>query len=359
MGNLRTITIVGGGLAGLTLGIGLRRQGIPVTIWEAGHYPRHRVCGEFISGRGQETLARLGLRDKLLEAGAITSNTAMFLSGKAKSAARPLPKPALCVSRFVLDALLAKLFRELGGDLRENERWRENEFIEGTVRAIGRRVQATSNGWHWFGLKVHARNMPLQADLEMHIIKNGYVGLTRLPDSEVDVCGLFRRSSDRAGIGVPAAPLTPLNIPRSWQEVFKNGPPSELSNRLANASYDESSSCSVGGLSLRRQRAVDLPELCIGDSLTMTPPVTGNGMSMAFESAELAIEPLVGYSEGKLDWPQAHEAVARACDRAFSGRLAWARVLQWMMFAPAFKGTLATLVLRSNWLWQTMFANTR
>jgi len=220
--------------------------------------------------------------------------------------------------------------------------------------------------------------MPLQADLEMHIIKNGYVGLTRLPNSEVDVCGLFRRSSERkdtgirgavgtprptscaqVGRGVPTAPLTPLNIPRSWQEVFKNGPPTELSNRLANASYDESSSCSVGGLFLRRQRAAELPELCIGDSLTMTPPVTGNGMSMAFESAELAIGPLVAYSQGELDWPQAQQTIAHSCDRAFSGRLAWARVLQWMMFAPAFKGSLATLVLRSNWLWQTMFTNTR
>ena len=37
-----------------------------------GHYPRHRVCGEFISGHGQETLRRLGLLELLLEAGAQT-----------------------------------------------------------------------------------------------------------------------------------------------------------------------------------------------------------------------------------------------------------------------------------------------
>jgi hypothetical protein len=381
MGNRRAITIVGGGLAGLTLGIGLRRHGIPVTIWEAGHYPRHRVCGEFISGRGQETLARLCLRDKLLEAGAITAQTAMFLSGNAKSPARPLPKPALSVSRSVLDTLLADFFREIGGELRENLRYRENDFGEGTVRANGRRAQPTSNGWHWFGLKVHARNLRLQADLEMHIIKNGYVGLTRLPYNEVDVCGLFRRSTDgkdsvvRGAAGTPRPASAqeagrgrqtqlgfhsaPLNMPRGWQEVFKNGPHTELYSRLSNASYDESSSCSIAGLSLRRKRAADLPALCIGDSLTMTPPVTGNGMSMAFESAELAIEPLVAYSQGKLDWPQAQQAVALACDRAFARRLAWARSLQWMMFSPIFKGPLATLVLRSKWLWQSMFTHTR
>jgi hypothetical protein len=55
------VTIVGGGLAGLTLGIGLRQRGVPITVWEARRYPRHRVCGEFISGGGQSSLARLGL----------------------------------------------------------------------------------------------------------------------------------------------------------------------------------------------------------------------------------------------------------------------------------------------------------
>src|SRR4029077_11000033 len=93
------VTIVGGGLAGLTLGIGLRQRGIPVTVWEAGRYPRHRVCGEFISGQGQEALARLWLRALLAQAGARRAQTAAFFSPKVGSAARQLPQAALCVSR--------------------------------------------------------------------------------------------------------------------------------------------------------------------------------------------------------------------------------------------------------------------
>src|SRR5689334_24684769 len=67
-GMAKAITIVGGGLAGLTLGIGLRQRDVPVTVVEAGTYPRHRVCGEFISGRGQDSLQRLGLLAKLQSA---------------------------------------------------------------------------------------------------------------------------------------------------------------------------------------------------------------------------------------------------------------------------------------------------
>ena len=56
-----TITIIGGDLTGLSLAIALRKNGIPVILHEAGTYPRHRVCGEFISGVSPATLDTLGI----------------------------------------------------------------------------------------------------------------------------------------------------------------------------------------------------------------------------------------------------------------------------------------------------------
>ena len=58
---MKEVRVAGGGLAGLAVAAGLRRQGVPVVVDEAGSYPRHRVCGEFVSGVSGETLERLGI----------------------------------------------------------------------------------------------------------------------------------------------------------------------------------------------------------------------------------------------------------------------------------------------------------
>ena len=340
------ITIVGGGLAGLTLGIGLRQRGVPVTVWEAGRYPRHRVCGEFISGGGQGSLARLGLLGGLQTAGAGSATSAAFFAGESLVAARPLPAAALCVSRFILDDWLAREFQRLGGDLRSGARW-AGEFGTGVVRASGRRAEPVADGWRLFGLKVHARGVALDADLEMHFVPAGYVGLCRLPGGEVNICGLFRS----------AAPVPDLAL--RWRDWLGGPADSVLHARLAGAQFADDSFCSVAGLGLRPQRAAQRHECSIGDALTMIPPVTGNGMSMAFESAELAIGPLAKFSRGERTWEQAQQAIAGNCDRTFTARLRWAAWLQRALFQPSARATLLFLAARSERLWRGIFARTR
>jgi 2-polyprenyl-6-methoxyphenol hydroxylase-like FAD-dependent oxidoreductase len=341
------ITIIGGGLAGLTLGIGLRRRGVPVVIWESGHYPRHRVCGEFISGRGQETLARLGLRERLERAGAVNATTAAFFSTTHAAAPRRLPSHAICLSRFTMDHALAVEFKELGGELREGRRWRDEDFNEGVIRATGRRAQATENGSRWFGLKVHARRVALIADLEMHVSAQGYVGLCRVDGGAVNVCGLFRR---RTG-GDP--------MPQNWRDLLRGQAGSPLNQRLASAEFEENSFCSVAGISLQPQRAAARDECCIGDAITMIPPLTGNGMSMAFESAEIAVAPLTAWSRGEVPWAETRQTVAGQCDAAFGRRLAWAKWLQRMMLTPSLQNVMVRFLSRSEWFWRTAFERTR
>jgi 2-polyprenyl-6-methoxyphenol hydroxylase-like FAD-dependent oxidoreductase len=345
----KPINIVGGGLAGLTLGIGLRQRGVPVTLHEAGDYPRHRVCGEFISGNGQAVLERLGLLERCQQAGAVRARTAMFVCGLHRSPVRPLAPAALCLSRYRLDALLADTFTQAGGELHVNDRQPAGEPGEGWVRASGRRLQPAPVSPRWLGLKAHVPSLypvPLDADLEMHLSSDGYIGVNRVGDGEVNVCGLFRAREEG-------------RRPESKEEWLRGGEASLLRQRLQQARFDPASFCAVAGLQLKPQRAAARDDCCIGDALTLTPPVTGNGMSMAFESAELAVEPLADYSQGRMDWLAARRRVAQRCDAAFRRRLAWARLLQWLMTSPAWQGAASGVWLHSDWLWRLLFARTR
>jgi len=341
---MKPVTIIGGGLAGLTLGIGLRREKVPVVLHEAGKYPRHRVCGEFISGRGQKTLARLGLLELIEGSGAVRARSVAFFSKNKSTTARPLPSPAICLSRFDLDEALANEFTRLGGELTQNSRWR-GDFGEGVVRATGRKPQANDGG-RWFGLKIHARGVRLAADLEMHVSKRGYTGICYINRGELDICGLLRRRDGEAA-------------PRNWREWLFAEPDSFLSKRLKEAVFDEDSFCAVAGLSLRPQQAAGRDECCVGDTITMIPPVTGNGMSMAFESAELALGPLVEWSRGAVTWREAQATIANGCDAAFARRLTWAKWLQRALLTPALQNPLLVLVGRNEWFWRTAFEKTR
>jgi hypothetical protein len=91
----------------------------------------------------------------------------------------------------------------------------------------------------------------------------------------------------------------------------------------------------------------------------MIPPVTGNGMSMAFESAELAIEPLVAWSRGELSWRNARHKIACDCDALFARRLAWAKWLQRIILTPTLQNPLIALAAHSDWFWRMAFNCTR
>ena len=234
----REITIAGGGLAGLSLAVGLRRHEVPVTVLEAGNYPRHRVCGEFISGVTAETLAALGISGAFEDAHRQRS-LGWYEAGRLIHRDQ-LQTPALGISRYRLDERLRQLAVAAGADVKTGVRARP-EPQDGLVWSAGRRPR---NG-RWIGLKAHVKNLPMAADLEMHAGGNGYAGLAGVEDGWTNVCGLFRldRTIHASGAGLLTAYLEAGGNPR-------------LGAVLRAAEWRHGSFSAVAGFELGRQEPV-------------------------------------------------------------------------------------------------------
>ncbi len=320
----RPIEIIGGGLAGLSLGLALRRAGATVTLFETGIYPRHRVCGEFIAGLHSETIRRLGLAPILADA--LRHHEVAWFIGERPARVQRLPSPALGLSRHTLDARLAEAFVAAGGTLHQHTRVTDTAAVPGRVFATGRRHGRSP----WLGLKVHALGLPLARDLELHLGAQAYVGLARVDDRRVNVCGLFQRCEISA-----KGPNLLLN----YLQAAGLG---QLTARLAAAEFDADSFCAVAAVCFDSRVPVS-DELRIGDACATIPPFTGNGMSMAFQSAELALDPLLAYASGKSAWPEACHTANVAVRRRFRVRLAAASCLHPFLLQPPWQRWLARL----------------
>jgi flavin-dependent dehydrogenase len=66
----------------------------------------------------------------------------------------------------------------------------------------------------------------------------------------------------------------------------------------------------------------------------MIPPFTGNGMAMAFQSAELALPAVLAYARGETDWAQACCVTGEALRERFRLRLASAGALHPFLLRP-------------------------
>lgn len=323
------ITIIGGGLAGLSLGAALARAGTPVTLCEAGLLPRPRVCGEFISGLKPETIAQLGLAPHLHGA-AINRTTGWHAGGRLRWSAN-LPEPVPGLSRPVLEARLLESFVSAGGNLRLNTRIapnEENQKIPGQIWAAGRRPDAASP---WIGLKIHCRNFPVGHDLEVHLGRGGYLGVARIEDGRVNVCGLFRARPELRG---PRETLLPAYAAACGLE--------KLAERITTGDPDATSAAAISGLDFTHTWRDD-GRVSLGDHLAAIPPYTGHGMALALENAASALDPLLAYAQGTAEWPQTAQAVRHAVAAQQDSRLRWARRLHPWLLHPVRQSLLLAL----------------
>ena len=116
------LIVAGGGPAGTSAAITAARLGARVLLLERGRFPRHKVCGEFVS---PEALGLLGSllggnpeAEAMLRAAPRISHARAFVAGQC--AEFPLPFPAASITRFDLDAALWNAAKLAGAEDRKS-----------------------------------------------------------------------------------------------------------------------------------------------------------------------------------------------------------------------------------------------
>lgn len=308
---MNKIRINGGGIAGLSLGVYLRRCGVETELIEAGRYPKHKVCGEFICGVSEDVLSELGIAEVI--APSVTHRKMRWWMEDAKVLEDELPTAAWGLSRYKIDNDLADLFVNLGGQLRTGERVNTQD-AEGVVWGTGKRKKQG----RWMGLKIHALDAEIEG-LEMHVGKRGYMGLCGIEEGRTNCCGLFRIDQSIKGSGSKLV-----------ENYLKANGLLSLAGAFQDWQKDESSFSATAGFSFGSQEQVG--DFCVGDASYLIPPFTGNGMSMALESAWLAGPHLVRYAQQESSWAVAVRDYRQDCATFFKKRMKLSGAMQPLLF---------------------------
>ena len=127
--------------------------------------------------------------------------------------------------------------------------------------------------------------------------------------------------------GAPrAGPASSCSAPTWPARVFGT-----LARRLENIPFDLASFSAIAGLVVDERPR---PHVRLGDAFAMIAPYTGDGMAMAFQSAETALDPLVSYSRNENEWSEISKIIRSAMRRQFRCRLATSNALHAFLLRP-------------------------
>ncbi|MCR2807171.1 NAD(P)/FAD-dependent oxidoreductase [Paenibacillus soyae] len=365
--------VLGAGVAGSAAAKLLADRGWHTALVDRHRFPRHKVCGEFLSPESQGTLARLGLLEevKSLSPSAITRTSMHMRGGGVVSLA--LPGKALGVSRFLLDEKLHRAAEAAGAEAREGVTvtavTRQGEHYAVLVRAGDRTeellARSVIGAWGGAGLsygergeegdtsndapkkrkgapksssvgvKMHYRiRSPKAAEamteaaarpdaVELYFFRGGYLGLNAVEDGKVNVAALL----DRADI-----PAKHRTVAAMLEEAIRRHP--ALEARMAGLLPIMGSAAAVSPfrVGLRPVPWNGMP--LIGDAICRIPPLCGDGMSMALRSAELCGKFADRYLRGELTVEQWEREYGAAVASEFAGPLRWGRVAHSLLASP-------------------------
>lgn len=340
------VVVIGGGPAGCAAAITAARRGKRVALLEVGRYPRHKVCGEFVSAESLALLREL-LRDGngtgLLNRAPRINRAEIFVGTRRIEVS--LHPAAASITRFDLDAALWNAAIASGIDARDGcGRYaiapRANGFVlaaggpalecRQVIYAAGRRSDFSGRDRPLVGIKAHFRPDEPVDSVQLYFGRNGYCGIQPIAGGLVNVCALLdpreikAASADRMKA---AFAVHDVLRRRAWEQVTE--------------------SVTTGNCVFCRPEPVRNGIKCVGDAAGFIDPFLGDGISLALQSGALA---------GALDDAREYEI---EYERRFLPAFRRAAKLRRLMGAPTSVQRAAALVVSLPWIGNAIVAATR
>lgn len=346
------VIVIGGGLAGLCNAIHLSKLGKKVLLIEKNEYPKHKVCGEYISN---EVLPYLDfLEVNPFDFGAVKIKNFQLSTTKNNIISAKLPLGGFGISRYTLDLALAEKAKENGVTILQDTvldvaflkdffqvETKQNSIFTSKIAigAFGKRSlldvkmqrNFIQNKSPYLGVKIHVKGNFKEDLVALHNFKGGYCGVSKVENNAINLCYITNYATFKKYKNIA-----------DFQEqvVFKNNYLKEI---FQNSEAIFEKPLSISQISFETKKPVENHVLMCGDSAGMIHPLCGNGMSMAIQSAQLASKLILNYFNGEIETrKELEKQYIRQWNRKFSLRLKAGHFIA-MLFR---KDTIASVLLQ-------------
>lgn len=361
------VVIIGGGLAGLASALHLSKKGLSVTVIEKAGYPRHKVCGEYISNEILPYLQWLGLNVSELHPTHISNFEFSAQSGK--TARTKLPLGGFGVSRFSLDNFLYKKALQNGSVvIIDNviDVVFENEIFTVTTSqqiftskivlgAYGKRSNIDqvlarnfiSKKSPWLAVKGHYAGEFDNSLVALHNFQGGYCGVSVVEKNIINICYLADYQTFKKYKNIDDYQKAVLYRNQKLKTVFESSTPI----------FDKP--LTISQISFDKKNPVENHILMIGDTAGLIHPMCGNGMAMAIHSAKIASELVLDFYGGKIESHALLEKKYKTeWNKYFKNRLFMGRILAKALTQKTFTSIMTSMAASMPFLLSAIIRQT-
>lgn len=313
------LIVVGGGPAGCSAAITAARNGAKVLLLERSRFPRHKVCGEFVSAESLDLLANLLTeKDQALITAAPRISQGRIFADSANIRAKIKPAAA-SITRFELDAALWRSCCASGVDARQSctvdeversgpfgvragaERFNAKAVINATGRWSNLTKARFATKERWIGIKSHFCEASPPASVDLYFFEGGY-------------CGVQPIAAGNGSGAVNACAMVKAEVATTMPEVLTLHP---ALRQRSETWTPITTAVTTSPLIFHEPEPVFHGMLQAGDSATFVDPFIGDGISLALRSGALAAECLTSFFRGDCT----HDATIARYERAYQRNL--------------------------------------